>query len=46
MELKDKIKAILSDEMPKTFQQVPWCGMYDSTVNKIVKLLKEKDERD
>ena len=46
MGLKNKIKEILSDEMPKTFRQVPWSGMYDSTIDKIVKLLKEKDERD
>tara|TARA_B100000902_G_scaffold399167_1_gene468752 strand:+ start:1076 stop:1216 length:141 start_codon:yes stop_codon:yes gene_type:complete len=46
MELKNKIKAILSEEMPRTFRTVPWNGMYDSTVDKIVKLLKEKDERD
>tara|TARA_Y100000401_G_scaffold56089_1_gene44429 strand:- start:359 stop:499 length:141 start_codon:yes stop_codon:yes gene_type:complete len=46
MGLKNKIKAILSEEMPQTFRQVPWSGMYDSTIDKIVKLLKEKDERD
>ena len=45
MGLKNKIKAILSEEMPQTFRQVPWSGMYDCTVNKIVKVIKENNER-
>ena len=46
MELKNKIKEVLQEEVPKLFTIVRWNGMYDSTVDKIVKLIKENDERD
>ena len=45
MELKDKIKEVLKEDVPKLFSIVRWNGMYDSTVDKIVKLIKENNER-
>ena len=46
MELKDKIKEVLEEDVPKLFNIVRWNGMYDGTVDKIVKLVKENNERD
>tara|TARA_B100000131_G_scaffold293392_1_gene308679 strand:- start:826 stop:966 length:141 start_codon:yes stop_codon:yes gene_type:complete len=46
MELKDKIKEVLKEDVPKLFSVVRWNGMYDGTVDKIVKLIKENNERD
>ena len=46
MELKDKIKEVLKEDVPKLFSIVRWNGMYDSTVDKIVKVIKENNERD
>tara|TARA_Y100001970_G_scaffold288221_1_gene414941 strand:- start:1033 stop:1173 length:141 start_codon:yes stop_codon:yes gene_type:complete len=45
MELKDKIKEVLKEDVPKLFTIVRWDGMFDGTVDKIVKVIKENNER-
>ena len=45
MELKDKIKEVLKEDVPKLFTMVRWDGMFDGTVDKIVKVIKENNER-
>ncbi len=44
MELKDKITEILREDVPRLFTIIRWDGMYNNTVKKIMKVIKEYDE--
>tara|TARA_Y100000310_G_C19967459_1_gene483965 strand:- start:368 stop:493 length:126 start_codon:yes stop_codon:yes gene_type:complete len=39
--MEDKIRKILMEEFDNLKRQVPWNGMYDSAVDKIVKLFED-----
>ena len=40
--MKDKIKKIIKDSYDKNRTSVPWSGMHDEAVKKILKIIKEK----
>ena len=40
--MKDKIKKIIKDNYDKNKSCVPWNGMYDEAVKKIMKIIEKK----
>ncbi len=40
--MKDKIKKIIKDSYDKNRASVPWNGMHDEAVKKIMKLIAKK----
>ena len=40
--MKEKIKQILFEEYDKMDRQVPWSGMYDDMIERIVNVLQEE----
>tara|TARA_Y100000593_G_scaffold76138_1_gene140620 strand:+ start:270 stop:395 length:126 start_codon:yes stop_codon:yes gene_type:complete len=40
--MKDKIKKIIKDSYNKNRASVPWSGMHDEAVEKIMKIIEKK----
>ena len=40
--MKDKIKKIIKDSYDKNRTSVPWNGMHDGAVKKIMKIIEKK----
>tara|TARA_B100001250_G_C19217455_1_gene536353 strand:+ start:427 stop:552 length:126 start_codon:yes stop_codon:yes gene_type:complete len=40
--MKDKIKKIIKDSYDKNRTSVPWDGMHDEAVEKIMKIIEKK----
>ena len=40
--MKDKIKKIIKDNYDKNRTSVPWDGMHDEAVEKIMKIIEKK----
>ena len=40
--MKEKIKDIISKDFKKNVTSIPWDGMHDDAVEKIMKIIEEK----